>query len=185
MLRSGSACRGGPLWINDGRSWGALVMVLALLPGAVRAESVRTVETEETFRVVDKGGANPRDLKLRRIRMENAYLRVDLLPQLGGRVRSVFDKAAGKELFLLRPIEWPATRYTAYGSQLGGHEVNFPSFHHGNNYMDQWNWRLHRDADRSASVTVGWTDPLRRQRVVVRGRAPARRCCARTTASPT
>ena len=23
------------------------------------------------------------------------------------------------------------------GSQLGGHEVNFPSFHHGNNYMDR------------------------------------------------
>jgi hypothetical protein len=79
----------------------------------------------------------------------------------------VFDKAAGKELFLVRPIQWPPTRYTAYGSQLGGHEVNFPSFHHGNNYMDQWNWHVRRNDD-GAAVTVGWTDPLRRQRVVVR-----------------
>ena len=77
--------------------WAAVVMLLAILPHAVGAESVRISETEETFSVTDKGDTNPRDLKLRRVRMENEYLRVDLLPRLGGRVSSVFDKAAGKE----------------------------------------------------------------------------------------
>lgn len=132
------------------------------------AEPVRVEETEETFRVVDEGGGNPRDMPLRQVRLENEHLRVDLLPQIGGRLRSAFDKAAGKELFLVRPIEWPSTTFTAYGSQLGGHEVNFPSFHHGNNYRDSWNWHVHKEDDGAASVTVGWTDPLRRQRVVVR-----------------
>ncbi|MDA1085496.1 MAG: DUF5107 domain-containing protein [Verrucomicrobia bacterium] len=143
-------------------------MAFVLLPLLLAAAPVQIVETEEVFPVVDAGGANPREMSLHQVRMENAFLRVDLLPELGGRVRSVFDKAAGQELFLVRPIEWPDTRYTAYGSQLGGHEVNFPSFHHGNNYMDQWNWHVQHDADGTAAVTVGWTDPLRRQRVVVR-----------------
>ena len=129
---------------------------------------VRVNETEESFRVVDEGGGNPRQMQLRQVRLENAYLRVDLLPQIGGRLRSAFDKAPGKELFLVRPIEWPKTKFTAYGSQLGGHEVNFPSFHHGNHYRDPWNWHVQRDEDGAAALTVGWTDPLRRQRVVVR-----------------
>ena len=138
------------------------------LPAAPAAGPVRVEESDETFRVVDEGGGNPRDVPLKRVRLENEHLRVDLLPQIGGRLRSAFDKAAGKELFLVRPIEWPSTTFTAYGSQLGGHEVNFPSFHHGNNYRDEWNWHVRREDDGSASVTVGWTDPLRRQRAVVR-----------------
>ena len=155
-------------YVKRGRAWLSLGLLLALLPRQLPAGPVRVVDTEETFRVVDEGGGKPRKLRLRQVRLENEYLRVDFLPQLGGRVRSVFDKAAGKELFLVRPIEWPPTRYTAYGSQLGGHEVNFPSFHHGNNYMDQWNWHIQREEDDAAAITVGWTDPLRRQRVVVR-----------------
>jgi len=143
-------------------------MACVLLPGLLQAEPVRVTETEEVFRVVDEGGASARKMRLRQVRLENEYLRVDWLPQLGGRLRSAYNKAAGKELFLVRPIEWPSTAYTAYGSQLGGHEVNFPSFHHGNNYGDQWNWQTRCEEDGAAAVTVGWTDPLRRQRVVVR-----------------
>ena len=139
-----------------------------MLLGLLEAEPVRMTETEETFRVVDEGGANARKMRLRQVRLENEYLRVDWLPQLGGRLRSAYNKAAGKELFLVRPIEWPSTVYTAYGSQLGGHEVNFPSFHHGNSYKDQWNWQARRTNNGAAVVIVGWTDPLRRQRVVVR-----------------
>ena len=88
----------------------SLVILLALPPAALQAEPVRVVETEATFRAVDEGGGNRRELRLRQVRIENEYLRVDLLPQLGGRVRSVFNKAVGKELFLVRPIEWPRTR---------------------------------------------------------------------------
>jgi hypothetical protein len=145
-----------------------IAIVLFLPATAVRAESVSVVETEETFPVTDAQGANPREMKLRQVRMENAWLRADFLPQLGGRLRSVFDKAAGKEMFLVRPIEWTPTLYTCYGSQLGGHELNFPCFHHGNNYRDQWNWSVQRAADGTAHVSMGWTEPLRRQRVVMR-----------------
>jgi tetratricopeptide (TPR) repeat protein len=155
-------------YLKHGRACVSLVLLLAPLPLQLPAAPVRVIETEESFRVVDEGGGNPRKMRLRQVRLENEYLRVDFLPQIGGRLRSAFDKAAGKELFLVRPILWPKTNYTAYGSQLGGHEINFPSFHHGNNYMDPWNWHVHREDDGTAAVTVGWTDPLRRQRVVVR-----------------
>ena len=45
--------------------------------------------------------------ELRQVRLENAWLRVDFLPQLGGRLRSAFDKAAGQELFRRRPPPAP------------------------------------------------------------------------------
>jgi hypothetical protein len=147
-----------------------LALLAAPLPIALLAAPapVRVAETDATFTVTDEGGGNPRERTLRQVRLENEYLRVDFLPQLGGRLRAAFDKTANQELFLVRPIEWPPTLYTCYGSQLGGHAVNFPAFHHGNNYGDQWNWQAQRLDDGSAIVTVGWTEPLRRQRVVVR-----------------
>lgn len=147
---------------------GTLAVMLAVLAAGVGAEPVSVKETDETFAVTDKDGANPRDVKLRQIRVENSWLRADFLPQIGGRLRSVFDKAADREMFLVRPIEWTPTLYTCYGSQLGGHEINFPCFHHGNNYRDQWNWSIQREDNGAVCVIMGWTEPLRRQRVVMR-----------------
>ncbi len=143
-------------------------LACALLAGvALAGAPVRISEFEADFPVVDEGGGNPRTMRLHQVRLENAYLRVDFLPELGGRLKAMFDKPADRDLFLVRPIEWPPTRYTAYGSQLGGHEVNFPCFHHGNNYMDQWHWHTGTEPDGTAVMTVGWTAPEHRQRVVV------------------
>ena len=150
-----------------------LISVLALLLSAsviAPAAPVQVDEADRQFDVTDEGGGNPRQMRLHQITVENDYLRITVLPQLGGRLATVFDKAAGQDLFLKRPIEWPKTRYTAYGSQLGGLEVNFPCFHHGNNFMDQWNWDVRREADGSVSVFVGWTEPDSRNRVVQRFR---------------
>ena len=124
----------------------------------------RTVTRQVTYE--DKRPAQ--NVSFRQVVMENDYLQVTFLPELGGRIEKVLDKTTGESVFLERPVIWPETKYTAYGSQLGGIEVNFPCFHHGNNFMDRWNWLSRQEADGSATVFVGWTEPDSRQRVVHR-----------------
>lgn len=149
--------------------WAMMVAaVLLTCPAAVSAGPVRAEETDRDFDVTDENGTNARKIRLHEITVENDTLRLTVLPQLGGRLAAVFDKAGGHDLFLKRPLQWPTTRYTAYGSQLGGLEVNFPCFHHGNSFMDQWNWETRKEADGSVSVFVGWTEPDSRNRIVHR-----------------
>ena len=145
----------------------ALLLVSAPVPPAFSA-AVEVTESDREFPVTEEDGSNPRAMVLHQIVLENAYLRVVILPRLGGRVAEVFSKAAAQQLFAVRPILWTPTLYTNYGSQLGGIEVNFPCFHHGNNYRDQWNWHVQKEDDGAATVFVGWTHPELRQRIVHR-----------------
>ena len=157
--------------VRIGRRLWCGVGVLLLAVGCAAADDVgvvTVVERDAQHTVRDAAGESPTTRTFHEIVIENAYLRVTILPQLGGRVASVYDKAAQAEMFLTRPIDWPTTRYTAYGSQLGGIEVNFPCFHHGNSFLDQWHWLTRTDPDGSAVVFLAWTSPQHRQRVVHR-----------------
>jgi len=156
----------------------AIVTILLLaLCGACAADggggvaSVRAATVSEgavTRTVTYEDGRAPAEVSFRQIVLENEYLRVSILPELGGRVSEVLDKTTGESMFLKRPILWPTTKYTAYGSQLGGIEVNFPCFHHGNSFLDRWNWLARQEPDGTAVAFVGWTEADSRQRVVHR-----------------
>ena len=52
-------------YLKHGRACVSLVLLLALLPLQLSAAPVRVIETEESFRVVDEGGGNPRKMRLR------------------------------------------------------------------------------------------------------------------------
>lgn len=139
--------------------------------GAGRATPV-TVLTEKVSFEVTEGGTKPiRTVELQQIVLENEFVRAVILPELGGRIAQVYDKVAKADMFLKAypPILWnPATRYSAYNSQLGGIIVNFPYFHQGNSFEDNWNWQVEREADGAATAVVGWTDKHLQQRVVQR-----------------
>jgi hypothetical protein len=141
---------------------------------ALGAEPVApvTVLTEKAPFEITAGGTNPvRKVELQQIVLENEYVRAVILPQLGGRIAQVYDKVAKADMFLKEypPIVWnPAMRYSTANSQLGGIIVNFPYFHHGNSFEDNWNWQVNREADGTAVVVVGWTDKHLQQRVVQR-----------------
>jgi len=154
LLLAAASCTTTQVILYDGRRFGP------------PAEPVEVAEHTVTRRVTYQDGREAEDVKFRRIVMENEYLRVSVLPELGGRVEEVLDKTTGQSVFLKEPILWPKTKYTAYGSQLGGIEVNFPCFHHGNSYLDRWNWLTRNERDGSAVIVLGWTEPDSRQRIV-------------------
>lgn len=141
---------------------------------AIRAEPAPpvTVLTDKAPYEITEGGTNPvRKVEWQQIVLENEYVRAVILPEFGGRIAQVYDKVAKADMFLKEfpPIVWqPAKRYTAYNSQLGGIIVNFPYFHHGNSFADNWNWQVERAADGAAVAVLGWTDRHLQQRVVQR-----------------
>lgn len=140
--------------------------------GAAETLPAVTVTTEKVPYEVTAGGTNAvRTEPLQQIVLENEYVRAVILPEFGGRIARVYDKVAEADLFqkAYPPIVWqPERRHSAYNSQCGGIIVNFPCFHHGNSCSDNWNWQVDRTAAGGAVVTLGWTDPHLRQRVVQR-----------------
>ena len=87
--------------------------------------------------------------------LENRYVRATVLPELGGRVYSLYDKVAGEETFLVTP----SIKYQAVGVRgawiAGGIELNFG--HHGHTIATATPvaWATRTDDDGGASIWVG------------------------------
>jgi tetratricopeptide (TPR) repeat protein len=88
------------------------------------------------------------------LELENRFLRVMVLPQLGGRVYSVFDKIAGREVFYKNPVVRfsPLAMRGAFFS--GGVEFSFPVAH-APTTASPVNWVLRQNEDGSATASVG------------------------------
>jgi len=81
--------------------------------------------------------------------LENQYLKVTVLPQLGGRVMSAVFKPTGREMFwqnrqLSDNVPW----------MPGGARFSFPFHEHGRHYDETAGYVIVRGADRSATVAV-------------------------------
>jgi tetratricopeptide (TPR) repeat protein len=102
--------------------------------------------------------------------IENDYLRCCVLPTVGGRLYGAYNKASKSQVFFVNPyLETHADDYEGgHPWNLGGVEVNFPYFHHGNTYNDRWQWAEVRRADGSAGVAMGFTSRPTMQRAVFR-----------------
>jgi len=71
--------------------------------------------------------AVPREFRM--IVLENDVLRVEVAPQLGGRVYSLIDKRIGKEILFSNPVVKPVRILPIWGFISGGIEFNFPIAH--------------------------------------------------------
>jgi hypothetical protein len=100
--------------------------------------------------------------------IENEYLRCCVLPTVGGRVYEVFNKASQSQVFFVNPyLETHDDDFEGgHPWNLGGIEVNFPYFHHGNTYNDRWQWAKLERTDGSAGVSLSFTSRPTMQRVV-------------------
>jgi tetratricopeptide (TPR) repeat protein len=86
--------------------------------------------------------------------LENRYLIVTVIPGLGGRVYSVFDKISNREVFYKNPVIKfsPLAIRGAFFS--GGIEFSFPVAH-APTTADPVNWDLRQHDDGSASIIFG------------------------------
>ena len=66
---------------------------------------------------------------LRMVVLENETLRVEVAPELGGRVYSLLDKRIGKEILFSNPVVKPVRILPIWGFISGGIEFNFPIAH--------------------------------------------------------
>jgi tetratricopeptide (TPR) repeat protein len=98
--------------------------------------------------------------------LENEYLRVTLLPELGGRIWSAYDKVAGREIFycasVIKPSRynqrgaWPVGNLELYGP-FDAHMLTWPG--------EPWPWAVTSNRDGSATVTLSHIDHFFRDKI--------------------
>jgi tetratricopeptide (TPR) repeat protein len=91
--------------------------------------------------------------------LENEYLRATILPELGGRLYSLYDKIANREVFYCnRSIKYGLVALR--GAWIsGGIEFNFPNGH-STDTVSQVSSSYHVNPDGSATVFVGDVDQV-------------------------
>lgn len=91
--------------------------------------------------------------------LENAYLRVVVLPELGGRIYSGFDKTTGYDFFYRNRVIKPALVGLDGPWISGGVEFNWPQHHRPATYFPTESM-IDLDDDGSATVWCGDHDPF-------------------------
>ena len=106
------------------------------------------------YTLQDQIATQPADIAYRALVLENRYLRVTVLPQLGGRVFSLFDKITEKEVFYKNPtVKFsPLAIRGAFFS--GGLEFSFPVAH-APTTAESVNWDFQTHDDGSAAIIIG------------------------------
>ncbi len=100
--------------------------------------------------------------------LENEFLRVTCLPELGGRIHSVLDKTTGEEMFHTNQEIKPA-RIAMRGAWIsGGIEWNTGPHGHTATIVSPVDVAVQKNADGSASLVIGTTEKMFRTRWNVR-----------------
>lgn len=97
------------------------------------------------------------------IHLENAYVRLVLLPELGGRIHIGYDKVAGYDFLYRNNVIKPALVGVTGPWISGGIEFNWPQHHRPATFLPT-QAHIEREADGSAIVWHSDLDPLQRMR---------------------
>ena len=97
--------------------------------------------------------------------LENEYISVMFLPELGGRVQRATDKTNGYDFVYYNHVIKPAMVGLTGPWISGGIEFIWPQ-HHRPSTFDPVNWRIEENADGSATVFIGETENMFRTRQV-------------------
>lgn len=95
-----------------------------------------------------------RDVTYRQVCLENEYLKVCVLPELGGRIFEAVDKTNGYNFFYKQSVIKPALIGMLGAWISGGVEWNIPHHHRATSFMPVL-YRTHEHKDGSKSVSVG------------------------------
>jgi len=106
------------------------------------------------YTMMDDIGEVARPVKYRALVVENEYLKVIVLPQLGGHLYSAQDKQTGQEIFYRNHVIKPGLIALRGAWLSGGIEWNFPKGHTVST-ASPIDGRVVRERDGSATVWVG------------------------------
>ncbi|MDR3518864.1 MAG: DUF5107 domain-containing protein [Azospirillaceae bacterium] len=97
------------------------------------------------------------------IHLENAYLRVVILPELGGRIYAAVDKVNGYDFIYRNPVIKPALVGLTGPWISGGIEFNWPQHHRPSTFMPL-DVAIEEDADGSRTVWLSEHEPMSRMK---------------------
>ncbi|MDR3372836.1 MAG: DUF5107 domain-containing protein [Ancalomicrobiaceae bacterium] len=97
------------------------------------------------------------------VHIENEFLRVVILPELGGRIYAILDKLNGYDLVYRNPVIKPALVGLAGPWVSGGIEFNWPQHHRPSTYMPV-EVAIEEEADGSRTVWLSEHEPMNRMK---------------------
>lgn len=111
------------------------------------------------YSLLDDYSTTSRSKTYRSLHIENRYLKVTVLPELGGRIYSVYDKLSKCEVFYKNSVIKFAPLSVRGAFFSGGIEINFP-IGHAVTGTETINWHLRDNSDGSASIVYGAIEHL-------------------------
>ena len=111
----------------------------------------------------DRIAEKPRPRAWEAVFIENEYLRVMILPELGGRIHRLQDKTNGYDAIYHQPVIKPALVGLAGPWASGGIEFNWPQHHRPSTFMPA-DVAVEEHADGAATVWLSEHDPMARMK---------------------
>ena len=109
--------------------------------------------------ICEKISETREDVEYRAVILENEYLYVMILPELGGRIQRALDKTNNYDFVYYNRVIKPALVGLAGPWISGGIEFNWPQHHRPSTFMPV-DYVLRENPDGSASVILGETDRI-------------------------
>ncbi len=113
--------------------------------------------------VTDHLSDAPEPVRWEALHLENEYLRVMILPAIGGRIHVVQDRKTGYDLFYRQNVIKPALVGLLGPWISGGVEFNWPQHHRPSTYMPT-DWAIEERADGSRVAWCSEHEPTQRMR---------------------
>ncbi|HWB32575.1 MAG TPA: DUF5107 domain-containing protein [Acidobacteriaceae bacterium] len=109
--------------------------------------------------MIERIALEPRERAWQAVHIENEFVRVMVLPEIGGRIHIGYDKTNGYDFFYRQNVIKPALVGLAGPWASGGVEFNWPQHHRPATFMPA-EWTIERHADGSATVWMSQHDPM-------------------------
>ncbi len=111
------------------------------------------------YPVIEKISDEKRDKEYEAVFLENEYLKVMVLPELGGRIQRAYDKTNGYDFVYYNHVIKPALVGLTGPWISGGIEFNWPQHHRPTTFLPV-DFTLEENADGSASVLLHDVDQM-------------------------
>lgn len=112
---------------------------------------------------IDRVAESKRDHEWKAIWLENEFLRVMLLPEIGGRIHAIQDKTNNYDIIYNQTVIKPALVGLAGPWLSGGIEFNWPQHHRPSTFMPA-DVEIERHPDGAVTVWMSEHDPMTRMK---------------------